>query len=155
MAQSCQCSRILDTSYQTDDRNNNKQIWDYVTVWLSQTSQTTVVAVAHNMKTVTQHIGGVSRFSLACLCANLRSLMHANTHDSRVSGVYCPLLFACSTDYRSGIFLFDSSYFCLSILGGRGQDGSPIIIFPEFPSFCELGDQEFRNVLTYLTSIPR
>ncbi|XP_051762011.1 guanine nucleotide exchange factor DBS isoform X3 [Ctenopharyngodon idella] len=38
--------------------------------------------------------------------------------------------------------------------GGRGQDGSPIIIFPEFPSFCELGDQEFRNVLTYLTSIP-
>ncbi|XP_059355864.1 guanine nucleotide exchange factor DBS-like isoform X3 [Carassius carassius] len=38
--------------------------------------------------------------------------------------------------------------------GGRGQDGSPIIIFPEFPSFCEIGDQEFRNVLTYLTSIP-
>ncbi|KTF93024.1 hypothetical protein cypCar_00029058 [Cyprinus carpio] len=38
--------------------------------------------------------------------------------------------------------------------GGRGQDGSPIIIFPEFPSFCEIGDQEFRNVLTYLTSTP-
>ncbi|XP_059418029.1 guanine nucleotide exchange factor DBS-like isoform X5 [Carassius carassius] len=38
--------------------------------------------------------------------------------------------------------------------GGRGQDGSPILIFPEFPSFCEIGDQEFRNVLTYLTSIP-
>ncbi|XP_056116660.1 guanine nucleotide exchange factor DBS isoform X6 [Rhinichthys klamathensis goyatoka] len=38
--------------------------------------------------------------------------------------------------------------------GGRGQDGSPIIIFPEFPSFSEIGDQEFRNVLTYLTSIP-
>ncbi|XP_051563973.1 guanine nucleotide exchange factor DBS-like isoform X2 [Myxocyprinus asiaticus] len=38
--------------------------------------------------------------------------------------------------------------------GGRGQDGSPIIIFPEFPSFCEIGDQEFRNVLTYLTSVP-
>ncbi|XP_026073823.1 guanine nucleotide exchange factor DBS isoform X3 [Carassius auratus] len=38
--------------------------------------------------------------------------------------------------------------------GGRGQDGSPIIIFPEFPSFCEIGDQDFRNVLTYLTSIP-
>uniref|UniRef100_A0A8C1LM74 Mcf.2 cell line derived transforming sequence-like b n=1 Tax=Cyprinus carpio TaxID=7962 RepID=A0A8C1LM74_CYPCA len=56
-------------------------------------------------------------------CANLRSLMHANTEDSMVSG-------------------------------GRGQDGSPIIIFPEFPSFCEIGDQEFRNVLTYLTSTP-
>uniref|UniRef100_A0A8C2I850 Mcf.2 cell line derived transforming sequence-like b n=1 Tax=Cyprinus carpio TaxID=7962 RepID=A0A8C2I850_CYPCA len=38
--------------------------------------------------------------------------------------------------------------------GGRGEDGSPVIIFPEFPSFCEIGDQEFRNVLTYLTSIP-
>ncbi|XP_052420624.1 guanine nucleotide exchange factor DBS isoform X3 [Carassius gibelio] len=38
--------------------------------------------------------------------------------------------------------------------GGRGPDGSPIIIFPEFPSFSEIGDQEFRNVLTYLTSIP-
>ncbi|CAM4603156.1 unnamed protein product [Leuciscus chuanchicus] len=38
--------------------------------------------------------------------------------------------------------------------GGRGQDGSPIIIFPEYPSFSEIGDQEFRNVLTYLTSIP-
>ncbi|XP_051997734.1 guanine nucleotide exchange factor DBS-like [Xyrauchen texanus] len=38
--------------------------------------------------------------------------------------------------------------------GGRGQDGSPIIIFPEFPSFCEIEDQDFRNVLTYLTSVP-
>ncbi|KAK7154179.1 hypothetical protein R3I94_007520 [Phoxinus phoxinus] len=38
--------------------------------------------------------------------------------------------------------------------GGRGPDGSPVIIFPEFPSFSEIGDQEFRNVLTYLTSIP-
>ncbi|XP_017558486.1 guanine nucleotide exchange factor DBS isoform X2 [Pygocentrus nattereri] len=38
--------------------------------------------------------------------------------------------------------------------GGRGQDGSPIIIFPEFPSFGEIGDQEFHNVLTYLTSVP-
>uniref|UniRef100_A0A8B9JHM6 Uncharacterized protein n=1 Tax=Astyanax mexicanus TaxID=7994 RepID=A0A8B9JHM6_ASTMX len=39
--------------------------------------------------------------------------------------------------------------------GGRGQDGSPIIIFPEFTSFGEIGDQEFHNVLTYLTSVPR
>ncbi|XP_066515656.1 guanine nucleotide exchange factor DBS-like, partial [Hoplias malabaricus] len=38
--------------------------------------------------------------------------------------------------------------------GGRGQDGSPIIIFPEFPAFGEIGDQEFHNVLTYLTSVP-
>ncbi|XP_072542686.1 guanine nucleotide exchange factor DBS isoform X2 [Salminus brasiliensis] len=38
--------------------------------------------------------------------------------------------------------------------GGRGQDGSPIIIFPDFPSFGEIGDQDFHNVLTYLTSVP-
>ncbi|XP_058248324.1 guanine nucleotide exchange factor DBS isoform X1 [Hemibagrus wyckioides] len=38
--------------------------------------------------------------------------------------------------------------------GGRGQDGSPIIIFPEFPSFGEISDEEFHNVLTYLTSVP-
>ncbi|TSM60528.1 Guanine nucleotide exchange factor DBS [Bagarius yarrelli] len=38
--------------------------------------------------------------------------------------------------------------------GGRGQDGSPIIIFPEFPAFSEISDQEFHNVLTYLTSVP-
>lgn len=39
--------------------------------------------------------------------------------------------------------------------GGRGANGSPIIVFPEFPTFAELEDQEFHNVLTYLTSVPR
>ncbi|KAI2668241.1 Guanine nucleotide exchange factor DBS [Labeo rohita] len=39
--------------------------------------------------------------------------------------------------------------------GGRGQNGSPIIIFPEYPGFGELEEQEFHNVLTYLTSVPR
>ncbi|XP_066517251.1 guanine nucleotide exchange factor DBS isoform X2 [Hoplias malabaricus] len=38
--------------------------------------------------------------------------------------------------------------------GGRGENGSPIIIFPEFPAFTELQEQEFHNVLTYLTSVP-
>ncbi|KTF87741.1 hypothetical protein cypCar_00012992, partial [Cyprinus carpio] len=37
---------------------------------------------------------------------------------------------------------------------GRGQNGSPIIIFPEYPTFGELEEQEFHNVLTYLTSVP-
>uniref|UniRef100_A0A8C1N7Q7 Mcf.2 cell line derived transforming sequence-like a n=1 Tax=Cyprinus carpio TaxID=7962 RepID=A0A8C1N7Q7_CYPCA len=37
---------------------------------------------------------------------------------------------------------------------GRGQNGSPIIIFPEYPAFGELEEQEFHNVLTYLTSVP-
>ncbi|XP_067349573.1 guanine nucleotide exchange factor DBS isoform X3 [Channa argus] len=38
--------------------------------------------------------------------------------------------------------------------GGRGINGSPIIIFPEFPAFSELEEEEVHNVLTYLTSIP-
>ncbi|XP_052378184.1 guanine nucleotide exchange factor DBS isoform X4 [Oncorhynchus keta] len=38
--------------------------------------------------------------------------------------------------------------------GGRGQNGSPIIVFPEFPAFGEIQEREFHNVLTYLTSIP-
>uniref|UniRef100_A0A6Q2XSM3 MCF.2 cell line derived transforming sequence like n=1 Tax=Esox lucius TaxID=8010 RepID=A0A6Q2XSM3_ESOLU len=38
--------------------------------------------------------------------------------------------------------------------GGRGQNGSPIIIFPEFPAFGEIQEREFHNVLTYLTSVP-
>nr|XP_055060626.1 guanine nucleotide exchange factor DBS isoform X9 [Misgurnus anguillicaudatus] len=38
--------------------------------------------------------------------------------------------------------------------GGRGKNGSPIIIFPEYPAFGELEEEEFHNVLTYLTSVP-
>lgn len=42
-----------------------------------------------------------------------------------------------------------------SSLGGRGQDGSPVITFPDYPAFSEIPDKEFQNVMTYLTSIPR
>ncbi|XP_056226149.1 guanine nucleotide exchange factor DBS [Seriola aureovittata] len=38
--------------------------------------------------------------------------------------------------------------------GGRGMDGNPIIIFPEFPAFNELEEEEVQNVLGYLTSVP-
>ncbi|XP_058526556.1 guanine nucleotide exchange factor DBS isoform X3 [Ochotona princeps] len=38
--------------------------------------------------------------------------------------------------------------------GGRGQDGSPVITFPDYPAFSEIPDQEFHNVMTYLTGIP-
>ncbi|XP_060944121.1 guanine nucleotide exchange factor DBS-like isoform X5 [Limanda limanda] len=38
--------------------------------------------------------------------------------------------------------------------GGRGDNGSPIIVFPEFPTFGEITDRVFHNVLTYLTSVP-
>ncbi|XP_012519623.1 PREDICTED: guanine nucleotide exchange factor DBS-like, partial [Propithecus coquereli] len=39
--------------------------------------------------------------------------------------------------------------------GGRGQDGSPVITFPDYPAFSEIPDEEFQSVMTYLTSIPR
>ncbi|XP_035271632.1 guanine nucleotide exchange factor DBS isoform X2 [Anguilla anguilla] len=38
--------------------------------------------------------------------------------------------------------------------GGRGKDGAPIITFPEYPGFSDLPDEDFLNVVTYLTSIP-
>nr|XP_014335768.1 PREDICTED: guanine nucleotide exchange factor DBS isoform X1 [Bos mutus] len=38
--------------------------------------------------------------------------------------------------------------------GGRGQDGSPVITFPDYPAFGDVPDQDFQNVMTYLTSIP-
>uniref|UniRef100_A0A665U0X6 Guanine nucleotide exchange factor DBS-like n=1 Tax=Echeneis naucrates TaxID=173247 RepID=A0A665U0X6_ECHNA len=38
--------------------------------------------------------------------------------------------------------------------GGQGMNGNPIIIFPEFPSFSELDEEEVQNVLSYLTSVP-
>ncbi|XP_061548649.1 guanine nucleotide exchange factor DBS isoform X1 [Phycodurus eques] len=38
--------------------------------------------------------------------------------------------------------------------GGRGTDGSPIIIFPEFPAFSELEEHELKNVFNYLTTVP-
>ncbi|KAM4700290.1 guanine nucleotide exchange factor DBS [Discoglossus pictus] len=38
--------------------------------------------------------------------------------------------------------------------GGRGENGCPVITFPEYPVFSEIPEKEFQNVLTYLTSIP-
>uniref|UniRef100_A0A8C9NK17 MCF.2 cell line derived transforming sequence-like 2 n=1 Tax=Serinus canaria TaxID=9135 RepID=A0A8C9NK17_SERCA len=38
--------------------------------------------------------------------------------------------------------------------GQRGKDGAPIITFPEFAGFSEIPDDDFLNVVTYLTSIP-
>uniref|UniRef100_A0A674NC17 MCF.2 cell line derived transforming sequence like n=1 Tax=Takifugu rubripes TaxID=31033 RepID=A0A674NC17_TAKRU len=37
---------------------------------------------------------------------------------------------------------------------GRGMNGNPVIIFPEFPAFGELEEDELQNVLGYLTSVP-
>ncbi|XP_016073512.1 PREDICTED: probable guanine nucleotide exchange factor MCF2L2 [Miniopterus natalensis] len=38
--------------------------------------------------------------------------------------------------------------------GGRGKDGAPVITFPEFVGFKHISDEDFLNVMTYLTSIP-
>lgn len=38
--------------------------------------------------------------------------------------------------------------------GGRGRDGAPIITFPECVGFQRIPEEDFLNVLTYLTSIP-
>uniref|UniRef100_A0A3P8S672 MCF.2 cell line derived transforming sequence like n=1 Tax=Amphiprion percula TaxID=161767 RepID=A0A3P8S672_AMPPE len=38
--------------------------------------------------------------------------------------------------------------------GGRGMNGSPVIVFPEFPAFGELEEDEVQSVLSYLTSVP-
>ncbi|XP_021112066.1 probable guanine nucleotide exchange factor MCF2L2 isoform X2 [Heterocephalus glaber] len=38
--------------------------------------------------------------------------------------------------------------------GGRGKDGAPIITFPECVGFKRIPEEDFLNVLTYLTSIP-
>lgn len=39
--------------------------------------------------------------------------------------------------------------------GGRGKDGAPIITFPEYSGFSDVPEEDFHNVITYLTSIPR
>uniref|UniRef100_A0A3B5LV36 Uncharacterized protein n=1 Tax=Xiphophorus couchianus TaxID=32473 RepID=A0A3B5LV36_9TELE len=39
--------------------------------------------------------------------------------------------------------------------GGRGKDSAPIITFPECSGFNEVPEEDFLNVVTYLTSIPR
>uniref|UniRef100_A0A8C4EGC9 MCF.2 cell line derived transforming sequence-like 2 n=1 Tax=Dicentrarchus labrax TaxID=13489 RepID=A0A8C4EGC9_DICLA len=38
--------------------------------------------------------------------------------------------------------------------GGRGKDGAPIITFPDYSGFSEVPEEDFLNVVTYLTSIP-
>uniref|UniRef100_A0A8C7TG04 MCF.2 cell line derived transforming sequence like n=1 Tax=Oncorhynchus mykiss TaxID=8022 RepID=A0A8C7TG04_ONCMY len=69
-----------------------------------------------------------------------------NTNDGSSWGIDSPL---CAIDITPDL---RKQFAYLS--GGRGQNGSPIIVFPEFPAFGEIQEREFHNVLTYLTSIP-
>uniref|UniRef100_A0A4W3IL12 Guanine nucleotide exchange factor DBS n=1 Tax=Callorhinchus milii TaxID=7868 RepID=A0A4W3IL12_CALMI len=43
---------------------------------------------------------------------------------------------------------------CISISGGRAENGGPIITFPDYPSFSDIPEQEFQSVISYLTSVP-
>lgn len=49
----------------------------------------------------------------------------------------------------------DNRVCCFFVAGGRGKDGAPIITFPEYSGFSEVPEEDFLNVITYLTSIPR
>ncbi|XP_064195037.1 guanine nucleotide exchange factor DBS-like isoform X2 [Anguilla rostrata] len=40
------------------------------------------------------------------------------------------------------------------LTGGRGKDGDPIITLPEFSGFGNISEEDFLNVITYLTSVP-
>ncbi|XP_056459807.1 probable guanine nucleotide exchange factor MCF2L2 isoform X1 [Gadus chalcogrammus] len=53
-------------------------------------------------------------------------------------------------------FSLKKHMYCLICIfvGGRGKDGAPIITFPEYTDFTDLPDEDFLNVVTYLTSIP-
>ena len=48
-----------------------------------------------------------------------------------------------------------TSWLPIFVAGGRGKDGAPIITFPEFVGFKHIPDEDFLNVMTYLTSVPR
>lgn len=73
----------------------------------------------------------------ACLCAH-----HSSTHAKR------------SHSFPDENHAWAQCCLALSP-GGRGQDGSPVITFPDYPAFSDVPDKEFQNVMTYLTSIPR
>uniref|UniRef100_A0A8D0A6Q0 MCF.2 cell line derived transforming sequence like n=1 Tax=Sander lucioperca TaxID=283035 RepID=A0A8D0A6Q0_SANLU len=59
-----------------------------------------------------------------------------------------------STFAQSADFKVFASLLTSMSPGGRGMNGNPIIIFPEFPDFSELEEEEVQNVLSYLSSIP-
>uniref|UniRef100_A0A8V5FRI5 Uncharacterized protein n=1 Tax=Melopsittacus undulatus TaxID=13146 RepID=A0A8V5FRI5_MELUD len=45
-------------------------------------------------------------------------------------------------------------FLTLLLMSLLGKDGAPIITFPEFAGFSDIPDEDFLNVVTYLTSIP-
>uniref|UniRef100_A0A3B3WGX9 Mcf.2 cell line derived transforming sequence-like b n=1 Tax=Poecilia mexicana TaxID=48701 RepID=A0A3B3WGX9_9TELE len=79
----------------------------------------------------------VERFyKFSCRCHWLCEIMQLDTNPPRAADI--------TADLRKQF----------AFLSGRGDNGSPIIVFPEFPAFGEITDREFHNVLTYLTSVP-
>ncbi|TKC45326.1 hypothetical protein EI555_001080 [Monodon monoceros] len=80
--------------------------------------------------------------------------------------LHCEILILKERKYANEIMHHDISPLCAAdiqdqlqkrfayLSGGRGQDGSPVITFPDYPAFGDVPDKEFQNVMTYLTSIP-
>ncbi|CAL4096394.1 unnamed protein product, partial [Meganyctiphanes norvegica] len=40
------------------------------------------------------------------------------------------------------------------VTGGKSRDGCPILTFPDRGNFSQLGDEEYRKLIIYLTSVP-
>lgn len=40
------------------------------------------------------------------------------------------------------------------ITGGKSREGCPILTFPDRGNFAQLGDEEYRKLIIYLTSVP-
>ncbi|XP_030057383.1 guanine nucleotide exchange factor DBS isoform X2 [Microcaecilia unicolor] len=77
---------------------------------------------------------------------NRRKISHPAWSDEIMHQDTFPL---CATDIEDQL---KKQFAYLS--GGRGENGCPVITFPEYPNFSEIPEKEFQNVLTYLTSVP-
>uniref|UniRef100_A0A7N5PAG9 Kelch like family member 6 n=1 Tax=Ailuropoda melanoleuca TaxID=9646 RepID=A0A7N5PAG9_AILME len=93
------------------------------------------------------------------LCQALVYVNSFNHHNDLVTGYY---LFSLTDEIMQqeirplvAVDIIEQLHRQFAILsGGRGKDGAPIITFPEFVGFKHLPEEDFLNVMTYLTSIP-
>ncbi|XP_045913204.1 guanine nucleotide exchange factor DBS isoform X1 [Micropterus dolomieu] len=91
---------------------------------------------------------------LASLCCGLQQAVRKQNHKCTQTNIQDDVLQSedgplCAAEIGSEL----QKQFAI-LPGGRGMNGSPIVIFPEFPAFSELEDEEVQNVLRYLTSVP-
>ncbi|XP_076045191.1 guanine nucleotide exchange factor DBS-like isoform X5 [Oratosquilla oratoria] len=58
----------------------------------------------------------------------------------------------CALTVRDVSELLHAQYAIIS--GGKSREGCPIITFPDRGNFAQLGDEEYRKLIIYLTSVP-